>query len=284
MNERITLYTPPFEYINSYFQMVDVAVEYGIKNLETINIFELLTPNVEFAHRLRKYADEKGVKFPCVSVGINLIGEKDGRQNIEMTKKYADVAKILGAPYLHHTIAYEYMNPEVVLSHKEDCFEKGIQAVREIYDYAQNIGIKCIYECQGYIFNNCDNFAKFIETVGRDIGVVADYGNIVFADDVIENFIPAFSDRIVNVHIKDYLVENKDDTSGWKGYVSSSCKRISNCVLGKGSVNFDLALEKLKKMNYKGLFALEANSKGENEKDKFRYNLEFLESYISKLG
>lgn len=283
MNQRICLYTPPFEYINSYFQMVDVAAEYGIKNLETINFFELLTPDIEFAKKLRKYADEKGIKIPCVSVGINLIGDEDGIQNVEMTKKYADVAKILGAQYLHHTIVYEYLNPEKVLSCKDECFKKGIEVVRKVYDYAEKLGIKCIYECQGYIFNSTENFEKFLKTVDRDVKVVADYGNILFADDAIENFISKLSDVVANVHIKDYLVEDKDDSTEWNGYVSSSYKRISSCVLGQGSVNFDAALQELKKMNYKGLFALEAPSKGENEREKFKHNLDFLENYIKKL-
>lgn len=283
MNERISLYTPPFEYIDSYIQMVDVAAEYGIKNLETINFFEFLTPDLEFAKKLRKYADEKGVKIPCVSVGINLIGQEDSRQNIEMTKKYADVAKILGAPYLHHTIAYEYLDPQKVLSCKDECFNKGIEAVREVYDYAQKLGIKCIYECQGYIFNSTENFIKFVNTVDRDIQVVADYGNILFADDSIDRFISQLSDKIANVHIKDYQVQEKDASIEWKGFVSSGYKRISGCVLGQGSVDFDNALKELKKMNYKGLFALEAPSKGENEREKFKHNLDFLENYIKKL-
>ena len=36
--------------------------------------------------------------------------------------------------------------------------------------------------------------------------VVAGFGNIQFVDEDVEEFIPAFADRIVHVHVKDYLV------------------------------------------------------------------------------
>ena len=112
---------------------------------------------------------------------------------------------------------------------------------------------------------------------------IGDYGNILFTDDSIDRFISQLSDKIANVHIKDYQVQEKDASIEWKGFVSSGYKRISGCVLGQGSVDFDKALKELKKMNYKGLFALEAPSKGENEREKFKHNLDFLENYIKKL-
>ena len=74
MHPKITLYARPRADMTSWLQMVDYCVEKGIKNLETLSVFELAAPDVEFAKKLKAYADEKGVKIVCVSVGGELMG------------------------------------------------------------------------------------------------------------------------------------------------------------------------------------------------------------------
>ena len=63
MNKRIALYTPPLPTIHSYMEMVDFAAEHGFSYIETINCFELQEPDLEFAKRLRQYADEKNITY-----------------------------------------------------------------------------------------------------------------------------------------------------------------------------------------------------------------------------
>jgi sugar phosphate isomerase/epimerase len=86
MEERISFYMPPFTNVTSFFEMVDLAHKYGIKNLETLNILDFQEPDLELAKKLREYADSKGIKFCCVSVGVDLVGE-NGKENIEKLKK-----------------------------------------------------------------------------------------------------------------------------------------------------------------------------------------------------
>ena len=43
------LYMPPVSSIGSYREMVDYAVAHGIKNLETLNILDLSTPDLQLA-------------------------------------------------------------------------------------------------------------------------------------------------------------------------------------------------------------------------------------------
>ena len=61
------LYMPPLTNIGSYKEMVDYAVAHGIDKLETLNILDLSTPDLDVARELKDYADSKGVSFPCVS-------------------------------------------------------------------------------------------------------------------------------------------------------------------------------------------------------------------------
>ena len=86
MNEKIALYSPPISMSNfsSYLDMIDAAVEFGIKNVETINAFELNEPDLVFAKKMREYADKKGIKFVCTSVGIDLVNDGN-EKNIDST-------------------------------------------------------------------------------------------------------------------------------------------------------------------------------------------------------
>lgn len=283
LTNKISLYVPPFSYIKSYFEMVDVAAEYGIGNVETLNIMDLEKPDLEFAKKLRAYADEKGVKFTCCSVGVNLVGDDAGEQ-IELTKRFADIAVILGSPYLHHTIAFDFRNPEKIIKNRETYFKRGIEAAREIYDYADKIGVRAIYEEQGYVVNGIDGFGRLMDEIDRESGVVADFGNILFADDKIEDLIPLHKEKIVNVHIKDYITLSKDSPEVKEGDLRSAGGTIlRDCPFGEGVVNFERAFAELKKIGYDGYYATECPPMGEDEEATFKKNIKILNEYIKSM-
>lgn len=279
MKDRVALYSPPIRNLTSYLDMVDLAAKYGIKHLETINGFELSEPDLAFAEKLRAYADEKGVDFPCVSLGINLVGD-DHLQAVARAKKYADVARILGSPYLHHTIALEFQNPALIEANKETFYQRGLDAVREIYDYAASIGVRTIYEDQGYLFNGVENFKKFLKDVNRDVGVVADFGNICFVDERAEDFIPHFADRIVNAHIKDYrIVENPNREREQGELPSAKGSYLLDVLFGEGNIDMDAVFAALDATGYRGTIAMECPPLDDGN-EGFERNLEFLQRYI----
>ena len=276
------LYTPPVSSITTYREMVDYAASHGIQKLETLNILDLSTPDLEIAKELKAYADAKGITFPCVSVGISLVDD-DRDAAVETAKRYADVAKILGSPFLHHTIALNFSEPQFIADHFDLFYRRGLEAVREIFDYAAALGIRTIYEDQGFLFNGRETFARFLKEVDRNVGVVADFGNIQFVDEDVEDFIPAFSQRIVHVHVKDYLVtpggsrnpDPDEDTSRGGNY-------LNGARIGTGSVNTGAAFAALRAIGYQGALALEGDPMGPDEEASFRCNLETINSYIRR--
>ena len=276
IRDKITIYAPPHPEIKSYIDMVDFAKEHGIKNLETLNIFEFEKPDVEFAHKLREYADEKGIKIVCVSVGRSLVGD-DYIECVEETKKYADIAVILGSPYLHHTIAFEFENPDKILPNKEKCIERGLYAARELYDYAKEHGILTVCEDQGYIFNGIEGYKYLIENAGREIGVIADFGNIRQVDGKIEEFIPEFSDKIVHVHLKDFGITKKDERDKLPDELYTVDKDyLGDYSFGDGDVNFEAGFSELKKIGYDGYYAIERTEKSKDDIDKYMKNIEYI--------
>jgi sugar phosphate isomerase/epimerase len=254
--------------------MVDFAAAHGITKLETLNILDLSTPDPEIAKDLKAYADSKGISFPCVSVGLDLVGE-DHQAAVEQVKQYAHIAKILGSPFLHHTIALNFSDPQLTADNFDLFYTRGLAAVREIFDYAKELGIRTIYEDQGFLFNGRENFARFLKEVDRNVGVVADFGNIQFADEDVEDFIPAFREQIVHVHVKDYIVSRQPGT-----YRSKGGHSLTDCPIGQGSVHMDAAFLALQKAGYRGIVSLECEPMGEDQEATFCYNYETVRKYM----
>ena len=274
------LYMPPLTTIGSYREMVDYAAAHSIRYLETLNILDLSTPDLQVARDLKAYADSKGISFPCVSVGLSLVDD-DREEAIETVKRYADIAKILGSPYLHHTIALNFSEPQKIADNFAVYYQRGIEAVREIFDYAATLGIRTIYEDQGFLFNGCKNFSRFLQEVDRNVGVVADFGNIQFVDEHVEDFISKFSDRIVHVHAKDYIVTDGTSREIRTGeYTSKGGNFLRGCLIGEGSVHTEDAFKALQAIGYKGFVALEGDPIGPDEEASFRKNLEIATGYI----
>ena len=277
---KFCLYMPPLSTIRSYKEMVDYAVAHNIKHLETLNILDLSTPDLQVAEQLKSYADSKGITFPCVSVGLNLVDENN-KSAIESLKRYADIAKILGSPYLHHTIALNFADPEYIAANSEVFYHRGLEAVRQVYDYAASIGIRTIYEDQGFLFNGCKNFTRFLAEVDRNVGVVADFGNIQFVDEDVEDFIAAVTQRIVHVHVKDYVVTDSTTRQKRPGeYISKGGNYLQGCLIGEGSVHTAHAFKALQAIGYKGYVALEGDPIGPDEETSFCKNLETVKGYM----
>lgn len=275
MNDRICFYAKPFPEIKSYFDMIDTTVEYGLKNIEGFNILDFQMPDKGKAEKIREYADKRGVKFVCFSVYTNLVGE-DSKEQIKHLKEYADVASILGSPYLHHTIAGDFSNPEKTVPHKEEYFQKGVLAVREIYDYCETLGIRAIYEEQGFVFNGIDGYKRFLEEVQRNVGVLADFANICQSGDKIEDFIEEFSDKIVHAHIKDVALNNDRGNTGLPTLCGTY---MHETPVGKGDVNIRKATELLKEKGFNGYFGLEYGTT-DNNRENVESSLRYIDSLL----
>lgn len=255
MNRKISFYTPPYPGMSSYIQLIDAAVEHGLTAVEGFCNFEFTEPDLEAAKRIRAYADSRGIVIPCFSLFCNVSGE-DAKENVARLCKYAEVAAVLGSPYLHHTIANDFGNPQGILANKEALFEQGVKSVREVYDYAQTLGVRAIYEDQGFVFNGVAGFRRFLDTVDRNVGAVADFGNIAQMEEGVEDFIRAFPEQIVHVHVKDLKPVSKDE-------IGPGCLEtihgnwVKEVEVGLGTVKIEESIELLKAAGYDGYYSVE---------------------------
>ena len=252
---KLCFYTPPYPGLTSWKDMIDAAVSCGLHAVEGYCMLELGTPDIEAAKRIREYADKKQVVFPCFSLYAPLASEM-----VSDLQAYADVAKILGSPYLHHTIVAgrDYKN---ILPRKETLFAEGIEAVRQVYDYAESIGVKAIYEEQGYIFNGVEGFGAFLDAVDREVGVVADFGNIYQTGDGFLEFVEAYKEKVVHAHIKDIII--KDENPDGKGLATLNGTFMFPSPAGTGIVPIREGIDLLKAAGYDGYYGIEFQKESE---------------------
>lgn len=252
MHNKLTLYSPPFPRLKTYYDVIDFASENGFSSVEPFCMYEFKEPDTEKAKRVKEYADSKGIVFACFSVYTTIM-DKDAREETDRLKGFAEVASILGSPYLHHTIVGQTRNPEAVLERKEELLLKGIEVVREVYDYADSFGVRTVYEDQGFIFNGVDGFGEFLDKVDRNVGVVADFGNVYQSRDTIEDFIKAFHNQVVHAHIKDIIFTDNPNI----GSPSLTGKFVKSVEIGTGDLDCKSIIDLLKSYGYDGYYGIE---------------------------
>ena len=120
---------------------------------------------------------------------------------------------------------------------------------------AQSLGVLAVYEDQGFVLNGVAGFREFLERVDRPVGIVADFGNILQSGETIAPFIRAFSQRIVHVHLKDYLLQDWDGIS--RATRTPDGKQTVDTPLGTGCIDFADNIRLLERSGYRGCYAME---------------------------
>ena len=224
--------------------------EAGFAAFEPYPQRDLESPDREAAIRIRDEAKRLGVKLPCFSTTANLTGE--GRfAEIERLKQYAELLALMEIPLLHHTI-YPPLKPEDVRS-ADELVDEAAAAAREVYDYAEKLGVKCVYEDQGLAFNGIEGFGKFIDALNRPAGIVLDLGNVAFVGEKPATFAKKYLDRIVHVHVKDYFI-NRDVPAQYRLIDGTE---IAPTALGEGDMQIEEAISIVVKSGFSGWFMLE---------------------------
>jgi len=248
--------------------------EAGFAAFEPFPQRDLATPDPDAAILIRNEAARLGVELPCLSMLANLTGE--GRfAEIERLRQYAQLAKLMNIPLLHHTI-YPPLLPQDARPAKA-LAEEAAAAAREVYDFAESLGVRCVYEDQGLTFNGVDGFGAFYDALRRPAGVVLDLGNVAFVGEKPAPFAAKYLDRIVHVHVKDYFINRAVPAR----YELADKTKIAPAPLGEGDMQLASALRLLKSSGYRGWLMLENERPGEGKAgqlDDARILKEMLES------
>ena len=237
---------------NSSFQIMRYAAKRGVAGVELMNFSdELKTPDMAVAKELGRLAKSEGLKLPCFSCGVNFA--EDTAARIERIKRYADICSELEIPYLHHTLIMMW-DGGTHMERTAELMDIAVSAALEINDYAAGKGVQTLIEDQGYIVNGIKNYGEFMKRTEGKIGVLLDFGNIMFADETAEDFYAAFPD-VKQIHVKD----NKITSAPLKprSYRTMKGNYLTDCSFGEGDVAMDKLAAALKKNGYNGCYSLE---------------------------
>ena len=275
VRERVCVYSP-LPWAKNFADLIKYADERGFCGVEFLNYGEMATPDMKAARSLGAVAKEKGLDLPCFSVGLSIVGPD--RKNVEVVKKYAEIASELEIPYLHHTVALKFSTsytPEERLRY----FDEGVEATLEISEYAKSLGVKTVVEDQGFVVNGVESYGRFRKCANNCFDVLLDVGNIYFADETAGAFAEAFGEDIVHTHIKEYYITNDDPRSS-PTYRSAKGSYISTAIAGEGDVDLERVKNLLKKVNYSGKYSLEYTLQNQAEMER---TLEYLADLFGKM-
>lgn len=204
----------------------------------------------------KKVLNDAGLQVACFSVGANV---KSFPQAKDVLLRQLEIGAELGSPFLHHTVLTTLFNPDGVQDYAES-IEKALEVAIPVANRAAELGMRCIYEDQGIYVNGVEGFGGFYREMKRNcknVGVCADFGNSLFVNVPVEEFMEAYLADIVHVHIKDYYRVNSSVSPGTGWYPTPENWWLKDAPIGEGVVNFKRCMELLKKINYQGAYAFE---------------------------
>ena len=252
IREKVCFYSSVLKGQNSSWQIARSAAAHGVAGLELMNFSdELKTPDMKAAKEIGAFAKSLGLALPCFSCGVNFA--EDTKARVENVKRYADICSELEIPYLHHTLIMIW-NSAATEGRVTEMIDLAAECALEINDYAAQRGVKTLVEDQGYVVNGVTRYSEFMKKTDGRIGVLLDFGNIMFMDEGAVDFYAAFPD-VKHIHVKDFTVSDAPKKNN--GHKSISGKCLDYCGFGEGEVEMDTLAAMLKKIGYNCYYSSE---------------------------
>ncbi|MBQ2817038.1 MAG: sugar phosphate isomerase/epimerase [Clostridia bacterium] len=238
-----------------YKELIKFAKDIGLDAIEPYQTAELAGNDPDKADLVLKMAKENSLDISCYSIRADLVGENYASE-MERVKSCMRTARRLGSKYFHHTIA-----PDLgcEMPDFDEVFSKCFDRVKELCLYADSIGMTDLFEDQGLVFNGKKNFTKFVnalESEGIPFGIVLDAGNSAFVNEDAADMLSELSERIVHVHVKDYLIKTQPFETG-RCYKTIHGTYMQDIRMGLGDINLDKVFALMDKVGYEGYFSLE---------------------------
>ena len=265
----------------SQFDCIAHAARMGF---DAIEFTDLKPPEgedvISFAKKIKSEADRVGIVISNYAVSANFIWDTDEEfdAEIERIKKCVDIAEILGAKYFRHDAANK---PGRYLTF-DGALPVIVNGCREISDYAQEKGIKSMIENHGYFCQGAERVERIFSAVSHpNFGILADMGNMLFADSDPAVSFGKIAPYVSYVHAKDFHVKLPEEMPG-RGYIFtvSDGRLLRGAIIGHGDVPVIQCLKALKRVGYDGYVSIEFEGM-EEPLEAIEIGLENLKNYIN---
>lgn len=245
--------------------------------------------SVETAKEYKKVLDRYGLAVPCFTCATSVVEmkkpDKINEDNVRGICNYLDVAAALGAPVFHHTVCYATVYEKVDAEY-ESMLELAVKGCKTVARYADKLGIKVIYEPQGFVFNGVEGLGPLLERVKEEcpnVGICGDVGNTIFFDEFADGLFEKYPADVLHVHIKDMVIFDSDhDMGDRRHYITRSGKKVIEVPIGTGDIKLNRIFKALKSVGYDGYFSIE-NFKIDDYENNVRSNMENIEREYNKV-
>lgn len=233
--------------------------------------------DVTTARHAKEVLDQYNLSVACYSVFSDL-WKNSGEEKVLM--KQVEIATALGSPYFHHTLIPWLTVPKSAPSYWE-AIEKVVDSAARIADYGNTFGITCIYEDQGCYVNGVSGFQGFwnqMQMRCKNIGICGDLGNILFVNELPQDFLRTYIKDICHVHVKDYLWKKAEVSPGSYWVEAKDNSWLRDTMVGNGVIDFGTCMNILKNAGYQGYFSLE-NTHPEPYEEGVQQAMEYLKRF-----
>jgi sugar phosphate isomerase/epimerase len=243
----------------SYADLCRIAKEIGFDAIEFIGL-DAEDPIAE-AGNIRAVCAELGLEISAYTIGANLMNEDFEATRAQLHRDLA-IAKALGAPLMRHDVCYSM--PEG--TSWQDAIAVMAPRIREITEYAAEMGIQTCSENHGYIFQDSERVKALIDAVDHpNYRWLVDLGNFLCVDEDPLSAVKVAAPYAIHVHAKDFLYKLKSDAVPPSNFFGTrNGNYLRGTVVGHGVVPVDACMAILKDAGYAGTLSLEFEGMEQN--------------------
>lgn len=231
-----TLACPNYTWTDIYSMAKDLGFDgIEIREIESENAKSPFSPEKceQTAEKLR----ELKIEIPCLSTGCCLKFSDKREENTAEIKKYIDVAKRIGTPYIR-VLADLSPAPEGEVDDN-----LILEEIRELIPFAEEAGVTLLVETNG-VYSDTKRLRDLLNNVMSDnIAALWDMHHTVrFGKEQPEETLQNLGAYIKHVHVKDSVEENG---------------KIVYKMMGEGDLPIKSVIDALRSINYEGYVSLE---------------------------
>lgn len=258
------------------FDVIDYAKEIGCEHIEFVPFYlpfvieEEKRLNHDLIGKVKEKCQSVGLEMSTYSVNANIIDPdpEARRKEIERVKLHIDAAHELGLKWMRHDIA-SFRRPfeTNTVANFEKEFPLMVEGTRELYDYADSLGVHTTLENHGFFCNGSDRLIRIIEAVNRpNLKMTLDVGNFLCVDEFAEGAVKKCIPYAQIIHFKDFYIRSKERLPGQTGMFNCNMgrwfetlggKMLRGSILGQGDIDIWEVTRIIKNSGFDGYLSIE---------------------------
>lgn len=268
----------------SQLDVIELTKKWGF---EVIEFSGLTVPEGEtaltYAPTVKEACDEAGLPVANYTIGADFINGSDGdwKAEVERVKDEVRVAHILGAPGMRHDATRGFAADFTGKKGFDDALPILIPAIREVTEFAADLGVRTMVENHGFFCQDSDRVEKLVNGVDHEnFGVLIDMGNFLCVDEDPATAVGRLMPYAFHVHAKDFHVKSGEAMNPGQGWFTTrGGNYLRGSIIGHGEVPLTTCLSIMNKAGYEGVLSIEFEGM-EQPSQGIRYGFSNLKKLI----